>query len=296
MSRQVLAAGGVLWKDDGGRLTVAVVHRPKYDDWSLPKGKLEPGEAAVVGALREVCEETGFAAHAGRTLGRSTYRVLDAGRDVPKTVRWWSMRARDGAFTPSGEVDGLDWLDVPAALRRLSGGHGTSALEAFVEQPPRTATVLLLRHASAGRQQDWKGPDSERPLDQAGFAQAQLVAQLLVAYGPDRVLSAPPVRCVQTAQPLAARIGRAVELDPDLAESSAGRLAPRIRSVAEPGGCVLLCSQGGVVPQAVQQLAADSALALGDEVPAGKGSLWALSLHDGQLIDADYTPAPRASD
>lgn len=285
----MLAAGGVLWREQQGRCCVAIVHRPKYDDWSLPKGKLEPGEPDVVGAVREVCEETGFDAYAGRTLGSSSYRVLDGGRDVPKTVRWWAMRAHDGAFSPSAEVDALDWLDLPQALARLSGGHGTSALEAFAEHPPQTATVLLLRHASAGRQQDWDGSDSERPLDDKGLGQAQAVARLLTAYGPARVLSAPRVRCVQTVQPLATRLRLSVEIDPDLAEAAAGRLAPRVHAVAELGRCVVLCSQGGVLPEAVTALAGESGLTIDGEVTAAKGSLWALSLHDGRLVDADYT-------
>ncbi|MCW2615032.1 MAG: hydrolase, partial [Frankiales bacterium] len=184
MSRQVKAAGGVLWRRQDGVVQVAVVHRPRYDDWSLPKGKLDPGELHVVGAVREVAEETGFAAVAGRTLGESRYRVLDQGRDVPKTVRWWAMRATAGEFVPGAEVDHLQWLTVPEALRRVTAGRDSEPLTAFAAHPPETATVLLLRHGSAGDRDDWAGDDDLRPLDPTGKAQALAAADTLVAWGP----------------------------------------------------------------------------------------------------------------
>ena len=147
----VRAAGGVLWRETAGRVEVAVVHRPKYDDWSLPKGKLDRGELELAGAVREVAEETGFACTAGPGLGTSRYRVLDRGRDVPKTVRWWSLRADEGgSFVPSDEVDALQWLTVPAAVRRLTAGREDGVLERFAALPTRTSTVLLVRHARAG--------------------------------------------------------------------------------------------------------------------------------------------------
>ena len=165
------AAGGVLWRRAGDRVEVAIVHRPKYDDWSLPKGKLDPGEPVLAGALREIREETGFSAVPGRTLGVSRYRVLDSGRDVAKTVQWWSMRAGSGEFEPSKEVDELRWLPVPAALARVSAGYDAAPLRAFQSGPPDTVTLLLIRHGSAGDRETWTGEDDERPLDDEGTSQ-----------------------------------------------------------------------------------------------------------------------------
>ncbi len=287
---RVQAAGGVLWRHGEQDVEVALVHRPKYDDWSLPKGKREPGEVAVVTALREVAEETGFQAVAGRTLDSSRYRVLDHGRDVTKSVRWWSLRCGTGAFEPSGEVDELDWLTVPEAIERLTTGHDAAPLKAFVTHPPETLTVLLLRHASAGSRERWTGGDADRPLDREGVRQARGAAEVLAGYAPERVLSAPAVRCLQSVAPTAARLELPLELDPDLTEQAEVRLAPRVRGLVKDGRSVALCSQGGVLPVAVQELAHDAGLEL-PAVPCAKGSLWTLSWSGDVLVDADYLPS-----
>jgi 8-oxo-dGTP diphosphatase len=115
MSDEVQAAGGLI-VDDAGR--VAVVHRPRYDDWSLPKGKLDPGETFEQAALREVEEETGLRCRLGRRLTDTHYRDR---HDRPKLVQWWAMEAEHGAgeFAPNDEVSKLEWLSPEEAGRRL---------------------------------------------------------------------------------------------------------------------------------------------------------------------------------
>ena len=117
MSAEVFAAGGVVWRRGEGSLEVAVVHRPRYDDWSLPKGKLDPGEGFEEAALREVEEETGLRCRLGRFLGETTYTDR---KDRLKLVRYWAMEPDDGEFTPNEEVDELLWLEPGEALERLS--------------------------------------------------------------------------------------------------------------------------------------------------------------------------------
>jgi 8-oxo-dGTP diphosphatase len=114
----VLAAGCVLWRRSPttGTLEICLVHRPKYDDWSHPKGKLSPGEDPLAGALREVAEETGYDAVPGAELGTVTYTV--GGR--PKQVRYWAAEATAGRFTPNKEVDRVLWLPPAAARARLT--------------------------------------------------------------------------------------------------------------------------------------------------------------------------------
>jgi 8-oxo-dGTP diphosphatase len=112
---EVRAAGGLVWRRSGDVVEIVVVHRPRYDDWSLPKGKLDPGEGFEEAALREVEEETGLRCELGRYLGDTTYEVK--GRD--KVVRYWAMRAGDGEFSPDDEVDELRWVvlaDAPGLL------------------------------------------------------------------------------------------------------------------------------------------------------------------------------------
>ena len=288
----VRAAGGVLWRQADGRVEVAVVHRPRYDDWSLPKGKLDAGELDVAAAVREVHEETGFRGVLGRSLGSSRYRVLERGRDVPKTVRWWALQAVDGAFEPSDEVDALRWLSVPRALRTVTAGGDDVVLLRFAEHPLQTSTVLLVRHARAGSREEWTGPDDERPLDEDGWAQADAQAELLPLWAPTRVMSAPALRCRQTVEHAAHRLGVAMEIDAALAEDAAEQLPGRLRELGTSGRTVVACSQGRAIRPAVAELTADAGLEVADPA-APKGSVWALSYCDGRLIDADRTDVPR---
>ncbi|HEY8002343.1 MAG TPA: NUDIX hydrolase [Solirubrobacterales bacterium] len=124
----VSAAGGVVIDDDGAEPKVAVVHRPQYDDWSLPKGKLEPGESWSDGALREVEEETGLRCELGPELEPARYRDRK-GRD--KLVRWWLMRPLGGEFVAGDEVDELRWLSLAEALDLLDYAHDRELLRSL---------------------------------------------------------------------------------------------------------------------------------------------------------------------
>jgi 8-oxo-dGTP pyrophosphatase MutT (NUDIX family) len=125
----VRAAGGVVWRAGaGGEVEVLMVHRPKYDDWSLPKGKLAPGEDEVTGALREVEEETGLRCRVVRPIGSVSYRD---GSGAPKVVDYFEMRPESGAFEPGDEVDAVMWLPVPQALDRLAYSHDRELLATF---------------------------------------------------------------------------------------------------------------------------------------------------------------------
>jgi 8-oxo-dGTP diphosphatase len=118
---EVSAAGGVLIRrTDDGRPELAVIHRPKYMDWSLPKGKLEPGEAWLEAALREVEEETGFRCRAGEELSPISYRD---GKGRLKLVRYWLMEPLEGGFRPHDEVDELRWVSAEDAQQQLTYGH-----------------------------------------------------------------------------------------------------------------------------------------------------------------------------
>ncbi|MFI7345182.1 NUDIX hydrolase [Streptomyces sp. NPDC049936] len=134
----VLAAGCVLWRSAAvhpSALELCLVHRPKYDDWSHPKGKLKPGEGFLAAALREVAEETGYDARPGVEL--PTVRYLANGR--PKEVRYWAAAATTGAFTPSDEVDRILWLEPAAARARLTQPRDRTLVDALLATlPPGT--------------------------------------------------------------------------------------------------------------------------------------------------------------
>lgn len=296
---KVLAAGGVVWRAVDGTdrprrsedVEIAVVHRPKYDDWSLPKGKVDPGEQMVVTAAREVAEETGFSTTCGRVVGDQHYQVA-AG---PKYVRYWAMHDVAGEFHAQDkeEVDVLRWLPLDVASARLDYPHDRGLLNSFAALPPATTTILLVRHGRAGSKKHWRSDDLLRPLDATGLLSAERLAGVAACYRPRRVLSAEPVRCLQTVQPAAARLGLPIEVEPMLGKGGAGdrsRTALRlVRGLVAAGEPVMLCSQGEVIPDLIRGLADGGEVRLG-ALNARKGSVWALSFADGRLVDADYLP------
>jgi 8-oxo-dGTP diphosphatase len=129
----VRAAGGIVWRrGEGGAVEVVLVHRPAYDDWSLPKGKLHEGESEAAAALREVEEETGLRCRLGREVGASAYR--DA-KGRPKTVRYWEMTPTGGTLGPANEVDDARWVPLGEARTALTYEHDRRILDGF--HPPR---------------------------------------------------------------------------------------------------------------------------------------------------------------
>jgi 8-oxo-dGTP pyrophosphatase MutT (NUDIX family) len=131
---EVRAAGGVVWREDDGEVVVLLVHRPKYGDWTFPKGKLEEGESDAEAAYREVDEETGFECVLGPELPSVLYVDHKA---RTKQVRYWEMTVAGGSFEPNDEVDGIEWLSVKAARRQLTYDHDRDVLDAFAERGER---------------------------------------------------------------------------------------------------------------------------------------------------------------
>ena len=130
----IRAGGAVLWRSAGaGGVEVAVIHRPRYHDWTLPKGKVDPGEDELAAAVREVAEETGQRARPGRALGAVHYTQVRKGVEQDKTVQYWAMEARGGDFQPNAEVDEVRWLDPSAAHTLLSYPRDREVLERFVD-------------------------------------------------------------------------------------------------------------------------------------------------------------------
>jgi 8-oxo-(d)GTP phosphatase len=293
----IKAAGAVLWTLDSGRPRIAVVHRPRYDDWSLPKGKLHEGEDAAAGAVREVSEETGHSLVLGRRLGEVSYVVLPgaAKRHGPKTVEYWAARATGGQFASNDEVDQLGWMRPEQAARVLSYPWDRTVLNRFIASPAETSTVLLVRHAKAGDRDEWDGDDRLRPLTNAGQRQAKTVRQWLQLFGPRRVYSAPRVRCVDTVLGLAEDLGVNVVEDERFAEEGywgdPAAAHARLLEIATDGP-VVVCSQGGAIPGIVERLAGGSGLDIGHEITSRKGSTWVLSLDGERLVAADYYSPP----
>ncbi len=285
MADEIAAAGGVVWRVSDGGVEVALAHRPRYDDWSLPKGKLHKGESALAGAVREVGEEVGSRVAVSRRLGQARYEAF--GR--PKHVDYWAMRHVGGQFQPSEEVDELRWMPPASAPKWLSYQHDRDVLAAFEQRPLPDAVVLLVRHAKAGKRSEWAGDDRKRPLERAGRRQARDLAGFLRHFMPGRVLSADRLRCVQTVEPVAALLGVGVEPAPEFSDESyladpEGALAARL-ALADTDVPAIVCSQGGAIPNLVANLALpDPPASFGTR----KAAVWALCFRDGVAVSADY--------
>jgi len=294
----VRAAGGALWRTAAdGTLETALVHRPKYDDWSLPKGKPESGEHLLETAVREVREETGLSVVVGRRSVRTRYSIRARdGRPADKVVDYWLMEVAGGDFAVNDEVDRLCWLPVAEAARQVTHGHDRAVLDDLARTDvPRAPAVLLVRHASAGDRADFPGPDELRPLDPTGRAQARRLADVLPVFAPADLLTAEPVRCRETLEPLAERLGLELRTLPELgedrfsAEPEAGMAAVGELLARPPDrGVRVVCSQGGAIPSVLMALGVRwEGVAGALWPPSAKGSVWALGGTPGALT-ADY--------
>ena len=264
---------------------MALVHRPRYDDWTLPKGKLHAGESELDAAVREVGEEVGAAVAVRRRLGQIRY---DA-EGEPKSVAYWSMRYVGGAFAPNAEVDEVRWCSPEQARRLLTYPLDRSIVEEFSSVPTVDSVVILVRHARAGKRSQWHDEDALRPLEPAGLHAAQALVPLLRHFGPTRVIAAEPVRCVQTLAPLAHALNLPVEVVPAFGDDHYVR-APiatetALFSLAKPDAVTVVCSQGTTIPALLSTLAPQV-----HSTETRKGEFWVLSFVDGDVAAADHYP------
>ncbi len=290
MSNVIAAAGGVVWRMSRSGLRIAVIHRPRRDDWSLPKGKLlvQGGqtEPTVVAAHREVVEETGLEVAVQNRIGRVHYRIGPAS----KTVTYWAMRHQGGSFVANDEADLMRWVTPDNALGLLSFPADRGVVNQFTARPVADAAVLLVRHGKAGKRSTWKKDDRLRPLDAHGRRQSAAIARVGALFVPRRVGAAPLVRCEQTVGPLARglelNVASAPRFGDDQFERRPERTVDALTALSR-GGVTAVASQGVTIPALVDYLCPQRA---GHD--ARKGSIWAMFFHDGQLIATDYYERP----
>ncbi len=261
----VYAAGGVVWRLVEGKLRILLIHRTKYRDLTLPKGKVDPGETLAETAVREIREETGIRVALGVPVGVSRYRMPN-GRT--KIVHYWAAEATDAAvrtssFVPNKEVAAIEWVSLKKARKHLSYPVDIEILDEFCrvvdEGALPTFPIVVLRHAKARAREEWEGSDTARPLTPRGRRQAQAIVGPLLAFGVRRVISSPAERCVRTATPIAQAIGQRVQFCESISQDAweEGRadarsiIGQRVRS-RKP---VVLASHGPVLPDILHELA-----------------------------------------
>jgi 8-oxo-dGTP diphosphatase len=270
------AAGAIVWRVADGGLEVLLVHRPRYDDWSWPKGKLEPGEDLISCAWREVLEETGRQVVIGRPLPTVAYPLATG---TLKTVYYWSARLATDADNPAvcarpahpaaarSEVDRTRWLPADQALRRLTRATDRLPLlklmHYFEQGRLETRPVVIIRHAQAQDRAKWTKLDGLRPLTEEGRARARGAISLLAALGVRKVISSPWTRCRQTVRPFANRARLALNTNRWLTESAAkskpARAIGLMQRIMHGGPPVAICSHRPVLPLLLGAVAENAA-------------------------------------
>jgi len=199
--RPILAGGAVVTRVHPERgIEVVIIHRKRYDDWTLPKGKVEAGESLPACAVREVHEETGVTIRLGVPLDSISYEAGNAG---PKKVDYWGGVVLDSVRrAPDAEVDVVSWLPIRAALGRLTYSHDHFLVQQYLDQPA-TTPLIILRHVKAMDRKDWSRKDAARPLNSRGRRQAKILSPMLDAYGVSRLVSSTSTRCIATLMPYA---------------------------------------------------------------------------------------------
>ena len=279
------AAGGVVWRDGKKGVEILQVHRPKYGDWTSPKGKVENDESLLECACREVWEEAGVTPVVGRYLGRISYSKRTG---HPKVVDYWAMRAERVAFVPSAEVDRVRWVDEPSLTALVAYATERKLVAGLGEDWRGPADrILLTRHAKAGTRGGWGSDDSARPLSARGTAQAEALVGQLRWFDIDTILTSPAARCIETVAPLARARGLVPRISKGLWEE-AGRARVEALLDGPTRGTRLLCSHRANVRKVLRKLVGDPAT-----LPFQKGSTWVFDFAGGDLATANYLAAPK---
>jgi 8-oxo-dGTP pyrophosphatase MutT (NUDIX family) len=255
---QIVSAGAVVARKapgspDKGALEILLVHRPKYDDWSYPKGKLDPHEHSTTAAVREVAEETGLDIRLGPPLATQTYQVRN-GRTRTKHVHYWCGRLVNGddvsAYDANDEIDQVAWVALDKAREQLTYPHDRDTLEEFLRLRKKSYPLVVLRHGKARARSSWHQDDRERPLTKLGEFQAEQLVPMLAAYGVTRLVSSSSRRCWTTIGPYAEVADLEIEETPHLSEEDATpetveAVVRRLLTLKQPS---VLCTHRPVLP------------------------------------------------
>lgn len=280
----VEAAGALVWRVRQERLQLALVHRPRYRDWSWPKGKLEPGETTVAAAVREVAEETGHDVVLGRSLPGLEYRVAD-GR--LKRVHYWAAQVAGRPDAPAllarppvpragrDEIDSVHWFDAGVARKKLTRPEDREPLDALLAEHAKgrldTRALVVARHGQARKRSAWPGTEDDRPLTRTGQVQAEQLVPVISAFGVTELVTSHWARCTATLAPYAAAAHLEPRLVPELTEArhsdSPARVAAVVDGLLGSVHDVVLCTHRPVLPTVLDVLAQHSRRSVADLLP-----------------------------
>ena len=285
----IRAAGALLWREiAAGEIEIALVHRPRYDDWSLPKGKIDVNETALACAYREVFEETGIKARFTRQLGAVEYEDNGA----QKRVKYWVAQALGASdFVANEEVDQLRWLNPTDSIELATHQSDKEVIERFLEIEGPTDTLIILRHTKALERGDWDGDDSLRTLNENGIAQAQALINHLAPFAIDEIYTSDFTRCVQTVSPLGESRGLVVSKVPSLNEatfeSDPERSISFANALKQDERNILICSHNPVIPTMLRGIL-NTKLKNKDLIKLEPGDAWLVHRVKGEIVALDY--------
>ena len=292
MSATIQAAGAVVWRKNKDKTEIAIIHRPKYDDWSFPKGKLEIGETLIACAHREVFEETNIQTGFGPFLGDIEYLTPDG----KKQVSFWAAKAiTHKDFTPNSEVDQLKWVEVKKVKELLTLETDKKILSQFVKLDFDTKPFILLRHAKAITRDEWQGDDDDRPLDALGQNQSKRLLSIYQVFNLQQIHTSDAVRCYDTVDPIAKGLGMKLEVTGKLSESSYKKDKEKAidyaKELIKGDQRILLCSHNPILPKLLNKLTKKSDLDADDEklFPADS---WVIHRIGKDVIQIDRLDAP----
>lgn len=269
----VEAAGALIWRRKNRKLELLIIHRPRYDDWSWPKGKVDEGETITETAIREIQEEVGLDVVLGVPLAVTSYKVPQGSKNVFYWAAEVSLNAKPKA--DMGEVDELRWVSPDQAEKLLTNSSDKLPLQALVELEKEgdlsTRPVLIVRHAKAKPRASWAGPEGERPLAATGKRQALAVCQLLEAWKPAKVISSPWTRCMQTVANYIKDNEATIRTKSQITEASHKRhpkkAAKVIESLFDKDYPVALCTHRPVLPTVLEVIGGHMNKALTKHLP-----------------------------
>lgn len=271
----VLAGGAICWRERDGELEVLLVHRPRYKDWSWPKGKVDGGETLPECAVREVREETGYAITLGLPLPEARYKV---GKGAKKYVAYWASEITgDAEPAPEAprEIDEARWVPVAAARTMLTRYDDREQLDvverAWSKDNLRVWPLIIVRHGKAFPRSRWHKTEHKRPLLATGARQAESLTTMLSAWAPRKIYSSPWKRCMATILPYAESIGRTVKQKDELSERAHAdtpvKVAALLSKIVEKGKPALVCTHRPVLPTVLSALAGLAPAGVAAELP-----------------------------